>query len=43
MNSGTFHGVIAATTPTGARRTRTGPPIMPVRVSTHWYSVASFT
>ena len=23
--------------------TRTGPPIMPVRVSTHWYSVARFT
>ena len=41
MKSGTFHGVIAATTPTGARRTRTGPPIMPVRVSTHWYWVAS--
>src|SRR4051794_41084665 len=34
MNSGTFHGMIAATTPTGSRRTRLSPNI-PVRVSSH--------
>src|SRR3954447_8202078 len=34
MNSGTFHGMIAATTPTGSRRTRVSPN-MPVRVSSH--------
>jgi hypothetical protein len=32
MNSGTFHGMIAATTPTGSRRTRVSPK-SPVRVS----------
>ena len=34
MNSGTFQGMIAATTPTGSRRTRLTPN-MPVRVSSH--------
>src|SRR3954470_8064378 len=34
MNNGTFHGMIAATTPTGSRRTRVSPN-MPLRVSSH--------
>src|SRR3954469_23375887 len=34
MNSGTFHGMIAATTPTGSRRTRDSPN-RPLRVSSH--------
>ena len=35
MNSGTFHGVMPAQTPTGARRTMTFWPIAPVRSSLH--------
>ena len=34
MNSGTFHGMIAATTPTGSRRTTLWPN-RPLRVSSH--------
>ena len=35
MNSGTFHGMIPAATPTGARRTSTGEPSAPSRRSSH--------
>ena len=34
-NCGTFHGTMAATTPTGSRRTMTSVPSMPVRASSH--------
>ncbi len=34
-NWGTFHGTIAATTPTGSLRTMTGEPSTPLRVSSH--------
>jgi hypothetical protein len=40
MNSGTFQGMIAATTPTGSRRTFVSPN-MPVRVSSHGNVAAS--
>ena len=40
VNCGTFHGGMAATTPTGSRRTSTGVPSTPVRVSSHGYSRA---
>ena len=40
MNSGTFHGMIAATTPTGSRRTRLRPN-MPLRSSSHGKDSAS--
>src|SRR5207248_5710213 len=35
VNCGTFHGTIAPTTPTGSRRTMTGAPSEPSRVSSH--------
>src|SRR6478735_1105644 len=35
VNCGTFHGGIAATTPTGSRRTTTSVPSTPVRRSSH--------
>ena len=38
-NSGTFHGTIAPTTPTGSRRTSVGPR-MPGRRSSKAYSRA---
>ena len=34
-NCGTFHGTIAATTPTASRRTITGLPSTPMRSSSH--------
>ncbi len=34
-NIGMFHGMIAATTPTGSRYTSTAPPNAPRRVSCH--------
>ena len=34
-NCGTFHGTMAATTPTGSRRTITGEPRTPMRDSSH--------
>ena len=40
VNCGTFHGAIAATTPTGSRRTTTGEPSAPGRVSSQPYSRA---
>ena len=40
VNWGTFHGGIAATTPTGSRRTITGIPITPSRSSSQGYSRA---
>jgi hypothetical protein len=41
MNSGTFHGMIPAATPTGSRRTRVGPS-MPSRISSNAYSRVRF-
>ena len=40
VNCGTFHGGIAATTPTGSRRTTTGAPSAPARLSSQGYSRA---
>ena len=40
VNCGTFHGGIAATTPTGSRRTTTGEPSTPARSSSHGNSRA---
>ena len=40
VNCGTFHGGIAATTPTGSRRTTTGAPSTPARSSSHGNSRA---
>jgi len=39
VNCGTFHGTMAATTPTGSRRT-SAAPIMPERTSSNGYSRA---
>ena len=39
-NCGTFHGTMAATTPTGSQRTMTGVPSMPVRSSSQGNSRA---
>ncbi len=40
VNCGTFHGGMAATTPTGSRRTITGEPSAPGRISSQGYSRA---
>ena len=40
VNCGTFHGGIAATTPTGSRRTMTSAPSAPGRTSSHGNSLA---
>ena len=40
MNSGTFHGTMPATTPTGSLRTTTGPSI-PARTSSNGYDSVS--
>ncbi len=40
VNCGTFHGGIAATTPTGSRRTTTVEPSAPARSSSHGNSRA---
>ena len=42
VNWGTFHGGIAATTPTASRRTITSPPSAPARVSSQGNSRAIF-
>ncbi len=41
VNCGTFHGAMAATTPTGSRRTTTGEPSAPGRDSSHGNSRAT--
>ena len=40
VNCGTFHGAMAATTPTGSRRTTTGMPSAPARSSSQGNSRA---
>ena len=41
VKSGTFHGTMQPATPTGSRRTSTGPSA-PSRKSSNWYSRARF-